>query len=117
MIDVLNSRNGSLAYFVHSLLFTSNILIWREGNAGRTGKWTKLFKLLGIESEKCKIHLSSGFTKFWSTIVKPYFVDNDNTKNHFPSIANFLPLAQDLPPDTIFLLVIKIFSMPFTGPF
>ena len=64
MIYTLNTRNGPLVDLVHDLLLNFNILVLREGNAGRICNLTSPFKLLGIESEICKIRLPSGPTDF-----------------------------------------------------
>lgn len=92
--DALNTRNGPFVDPVHDLPLNSDVLVWREGNAGRTGKWTGPFKLLGIEGETCKIHLPSGPTQFRSTVVKPYLVDDNNTENHSPLLPKFCPLLK-----------------------
>ena len=115
--DALNTRNGPLVDLVHDLPLDSDVLVWREGNAGRTGKWTGPFKLLGIKGETCLIHLPSGPTEFRSTVVKPYLVDDDNTQNHSPPTAEILPLAQDLLPDTPPLPATETPSTPTTRPF
>lgn len=87
VIDALKTRNRSFITYDFPLNF--NILVWQESYIRRIGKQTGSFKLLGIESETCKIHLPSDLTKFQSTIVKPYFVDDDNTENHFFSTVDF----------------------------
>lgn len=92
--DALNTRNGPLVNPVHDLPLNSDVLVWREGNAGRTGKWTGPFKLLGIEGEICKIHLPSGPIEFRSTVVKPYLTDDDDTKNS-PSTTKISPVAEN----------------------
>ncbi|SLM40538.1 hypothetical protein LPUS_11357 [Lasallia pustulata] len=51
------------------------MLIWQECNAGQSGKWTGLFKLLGIDGETCKMELPSGPTDFRSTTVKQYLTE------------------------------------------
>ena len=116
VIDAINTRNGPLVDLVYDLPVNSDVLVWREDNAGRTGKWTGPFKLLGIEGKTCKIHLPSGPTEFQSTVVKPYLVDDDNTEKYSPSTADFLPLAQDLLPDNAPLPTTKTPSTPITRP-
>ena len=73
--DALNTRNGSIVSHLHDLPLNSEVLVWREGNAGKTGKWTGPFKMLGIEGETCKIAMPYGITDFRSTVVKPYLRD------------------------------------------
>lgn len=83
--DALNTRNGPQVDSVHNLSINSDVLVFREGNAGRTGKWTGPFKLLGIVNETCKISLPSGPTDFRSTVVKPYLIEpEDNDPNDTP---------------------------------
>ncbi len=94
-----NTRNRPLMDFVHDLPLNSDVLVWQEGNTGRSGKWTGPFKLLGIEGETCKIHLPSGPTEFRSTVDKPYLVDDDNTENNSPLTAKILPIAQSIVPN------------------
>lgn len=36
--DALNTRNRPLVDLVHNLSLNSHVLVWREGNGGRTGK-------------------------------------------------------------------------------
>ena len=70
--DALNQRNGPSVTTIHDLPLNSDVLVWREGNTGRSGKWTGPFKMLGIDSETCKVQLPSGPTDFRTTTVKPY---------------------------------------------
>ena len=74
--DALNTRNGPIVDPVHDLPLNADVLVWREGNGGRTGKWTGPHKLLGIENQTCIINLPSGPTKFRSTVIKPYLIEN-----------------------------------------
>lgn len=72
MADALNTRNGSVVTPIHDLPLNSDVLVFREGNAGHGGKWTGPFKLMSIEGETCKISLPSGPTDFRSTVVKSF---------------------------------------------
>lgn len=36
--DALNTRNGPIDDPVHDLLLNADVLVWREGKAGKTGK-------------------------------------------------------------------------------
>ena len=117
MIDALNTRNGRIVNLIYDFFLNSDVLVWRESNAGRIGKWIGPFKRLGIENKICKIYLPSSFNEFQSTIVKPYLVNNDKTENHFSPIVDFLPLAQDLLPNTALLHATKILSTPIIRPF
>ena len=73
--NALNQRNGPSTDAIHSLPLNSDVLVWREGNIGQTGKWTGPFKLISLTDETCKIQLPSGPTDFRTTVVKPYLTD------------------------------------------
>lgn len=117
MINTLNTKNGPLVNLVYDFLLNFNILVWRKNNAGRTHKQIGLFKFLGIKGKIYKIHLLSNPIKFRGTIIKPYLINNNNTKNYSPSTTNFWPLTQNLLPDTAALPANKILSTPITRSF
>lgn len=79
--DALNTRNGPIVDPMHELPLNADVLIWREGNAGRTGKWTGPYTLLGVEGQTCILNLPSGPTNFRSTAVKPY-LSEASTQGH-----------------------------------
>jgi hypothetical protein len=70
--NALNQRNGPSVEAIHDLPLNSDVLVWREGNTGHSGKWSGPFKLIGLERETCKVQLPSGPTDFRTTVVKPY---------------------------------------------
>jgi hypothetical protein len=37
--DALHTRNGPSTTTIHDLPLNSDVLVWREGNAGQTGSW------------------------------------------------------------------------------
>jgi hypothetical protein len=37
VVDALNTRNGLMTNVVYSLLLSSLVLVWREGNTGQAG--------------------------------------------------------------------------------
>ncbi len=80
--DALNQRNGPgpMVSVVHDLPLDSDVLVWREGNVGHSGKWTGPYKLLAIENETCKVQLPSGPTNFRITTVKPYLHEHPYTE-------------------------------------
>ena len=78
VMDALSQRNGPITSVLHDLPLNSEVLVWREGPTGRSGKWTGPFKLLGMEGETCKVNLPSGPTSFRSTTVKPYLTEEEN---------------------------------------
>ena len=80
--DALNTRNGPVVSPLHDLPLNSNVLVWREGNAGHVGTWTGPFKLLGIDGETCKVNLPSGPTEFRSTTIKPYLIEEPHNSDH-----------------------------------
>lgn len=77
-------------------------------------KWTNSFKFLDIKDETYKVHISSDSTEFRNAVVKLYLIDNDNTENYPPSIADCLPFAQDLLYHIALLPTTKMFSTPIT---
>ncbi len=81
MADAFNQRNrpAPILSVVHNLLLNSNVLVWREGNAGHSGEWTGLFKLLDIDKEVCKMQLPTGPPNFRITTVKPYLKEDPDT--------------------------------------
>ncbi|OXV05628.1 hypothetical protein Egran_06604 [Elaphomyces granulatus] len=72
--DALNQRNGPDTSGIHELSIGSEVLVWREGNTGQSGKWTGPHTLLGLDGETCKVQLqgTNGTTDFRSTTIKPY---------------------------------------------
>jgi hypothetical protein len=70
--DALNQRNGPSVTAIHDLPINSDVLVWREGNTGQSGKWTSPFKLLRTDRETYKVQLPNGPTNFRTTIVKLY---------------------------------------------
>ena len=72
--DALNQRNGPDTSGIHELPIGSEVLVWREGNTGQSGKWTGPHTLLGLDGETCKVQLqgTNGTTDFRSTTIKPY---------------------------------------------
>lgn len=77
--DALNTRNGPSTTLLHRLPLNSNVLVWREGKTGYSGKWTSPYTLLGIDNETCTVRLPSGPTDFRSTVVKSYMIADDTT--------------------------------------
>jgi hypothetical protein len=75
--DALNQRNGPSVMPIHDVPLNSPVLVWREGNAGHSRKWTGPFPLLGINRETCRVQLPHGPADFWSTAVKPYHVSEE----------------------------------------
>jgi hypothetical protein len=69
---------------IHDTPINSPVLVWREGNTGRSGKWTGPYPLISIDRETCQVRLPSGPTEFRSTGVKPlnrpYSEKSENTK-------------------------------------
>lgn len=68
----LNTRNGPNSTDIHALPLNSDVLVWREGNTGQSGKWEGPFKLISMDGESCILALPHGNTAFRSTSVKPY---------------------------------------------
>jgi hypothetical protein len=79
--EALTQRNGPDTSTLHDTPINSDVLVWREGNAGRSGKWTGPFKLLGIDSETCRIQQAHGPVEFRTTVVKPFMRDDIDIGN------------------------------------
>lgn len=73
--DALNTRNGPSSTAVLNLPINSDVLVWREGNTGKTGNWEGPYKLLAVDGESCTISISNKPTVFRTTVVKPYHKD------------------------------------------
>ena len=73
--DALNTRNGPSTTSIHNLPLNSNVLVWREGNTGKTGHWDGPFKLVSMDGESCVLALPYGNTTFRSTSVKPFYAE------------------------------------------
>ena len=93
--DALNQRNGPgpMVSVVHDLPLDSDVLVWREGNAGHSGKWTGPYKLLAVENETCTLQLPSGPTNFRITTVKPYL--QESTITDTPALHDLDALESD----------------------
>lgn len=93
--DAFNQTNGSSVVSLHSLPLGSNVLVFGEEQANQSSKWTGPFELIGIENETCTVRLTSGPTKYRSTVVKEFnnvdtmgqvineYIENQN--QHIPS--------------------------------
>jgi hypothetical protein len=86
--NALNQRNGPSVEAIHDLPLNSDVLVWREGNTGQSGKWTGPFKLIGLKGETCKIQLPSGPTDFRTTVVKPYLQPEHESEDDEPIESN-----------------------------
>jgi hypothetical protein len=76
--EALRTRNGPKVDGVHDLPINSDVLVWREGNTNQLGHWDGPYKLLAVEAETCTVQINSGSTAFRSTVVKPYFQDQQD---------------------------------------
>ena len=74
--DARNTRNGPTTESLHDLPLNSNVLVWREDSG-----WKGPFKLIGITGETCKVLLPSGPTDFRSTVVKPFYQEQDRDQD------------------------------------
>ena len=93
--EALNHRNGPLTTVIHDLPINSEVLVWREGNARKTGSWKGPFKLLEVSGETCILQLPHGPTKFRTMAVKPFYSD-DSTSLDEPNLPSNLPtIPQD----------------------
>jgi hypothetical protein len=70
--DALAMRNGPNTMATLDLPLQSDVRVWREN-----GGWDGPYKLLSIDGETCTIDMPHGPTKFRSTVVKPYYTEED----------------------------------------
>jgi hypothetical protein len=82
--DALNHRNGPVTTPVHGLPLNSEVLVWREGDTGQSGKWTGPYTLLAMDGETCQVQLRSGPVSFRSTVVKPYLRSESDLEPEVP---------------------------------
>ena len=61
---------------MHDLLINSPVLVYRKKNVRHLGKWKEAYNFLNIKGKGIITDLSHGPTKFKSTSIKPYFIDN-----------------------------------------
>lgn len=59
--------------------------------------WDDPFKLLGLESETCKIGLPFGPTNFRSTVLRPYFNEEDESPTERDELTNQNKTPQNEP--------------------
>ena len=64
--DALNMRNGPNAEAVHELTLNSEVLVWREGNAGQNGSWEGPYRLVSMDGELYIIILLYNNTSFYN---------------------------------------------------
>jgi hypothetical protein len=74
-------RNRPKTTVIYNLLLNSPVLVWREGFIGQPGYWFSLYNLLSIKNETYTIQLPYRPTNFCSTVVKPYLIDPEITKD------------------------------------
>ena len=79
--EALGQRNGPDTSAIHNTPLNSDVLVWREGNTGQSGKWTGPFKLLGIEGETCRVQLPRGPVEFRTTVVKPFLQEQSESES------------------------------------
>lgn len=85
--EALAHRNGPDVGEIHDTPIDSDVMVWREGNAGQRGSWKGPFKLLGVNGETCLIAQSRGPVEFRSTVVKPFRHEAIEDEEAEPPIA------------------------------
>jgi hypothetical protein len=53
--EALAHRNGPDVSEIYDTPINADVIVWREGNAGKRGKWKGPFKLLGMNGETCLV--------------------------------------------------------------
>jgi Reverse transcriptase (RNA-dependent DNA polymerase) len=95
--EALMQRNGPDTSALHDTPINSDVLVWREGKPGRSGKWTGPFKLLGINGETCRIQQTRGPVEFRTTVVKPFMRDDIDTSDTSDTREAGSPESQEEP--------------------
>jgi hypothetical protein len=106
--NALNTRNGPSSTLVHRLPLNSDVLVWREGGTGYPGKWKGPYNLISIEGETCTVDLPNGPTKFRSTVVKPYYKNEELKQQDEEQSA-----PEDTPPMTPFPPAPRVVIPPY----
>ncbi len=73
--DALRMRNGPDMIHTLNLPLQSDVRVWREKDG-----WNGPFKLLAIDGHTCTIQMPYGPAQFRSTVVKPYY-NEENKEN------------------------------------
>ncbi len=104
--NALRYQNGPDTTLLHDLPLNSEVLVWREGNIGQSGKQTRPYTLLALEGETYKLQLPSRPTSFRSTTVKPFLrIETGLETEPESNIEEERPVEQ--PNDRTTLLIIK----------
>lgn len=74
--DAPNTRNGFSTACIHNLPINLPVLVYQKGNVGQSREWKELYNFFSMKSKLMIIELPYGSTKFRSTSIKPYFIDN-----------------------------------------
>ena len=73
--DALNTRNGPSTEDVTALPLQSEVMVWREKKG-----WQGPYKVINTKDQDVMVDMINGPVTFRSTVVKPYYRD-DNTKD------------------------------------
>lgn len=76
---------------MHDLLINSLVLVYQKENASQLGEWKRPYNLLSIQSKSIMIKLFYGLTKFRSTSLKSYFIDNQEPILESPASTQIPP--------------------------
>ena len=68
--DALTMKNGPNTASTLDLPLQSDVRVWREKKG-----WKGPYKLLSIDGETCTIDMPYGPTKFRSTVIKPFYME------------------------------------------
>ena len=71
--DALAMRNGPNTESVLQLPLQSDVRVFREKKG-----WTGPYKLLAIDGETCTIDIDRRYIQFRSTVIKPYYTEDEN---------------------------------------
>ncbi|CEJ95277.1 Putative Polyprotein [[Torrubiella] hemipterigena] len=81
--EAVKTRNGPDTGMIHSLPLQSDVRVWREKRG-----WQGPYKLIAMDGETCTLEMPNGTTKFRSTVVKPYYHEDDSGDNHIQPLLD-----------------------------
>lgn len=92
--DVLNTYNRLSTVSIHDLSINSPILVHQKRNTSQLRKQKKSYNLLSIQGKSVMIELLYDPTKFRNTLLKLYFIDNQEPILNSP-VSTQVPLIKE----------------------
>ena len=93
--EALNYQNSPFITIIYDLPINSKVLIWREGNIKKIGSQKGPFKLFKVLGEIYILQLLYSPTKFRTTAVKPFYLDDLTSLDKLNLPSNLPTILQD----------------------